>query len=100
MFCVLLQFFCCLQVYNTKDVAFLLDPKDSVQAYEEAGKVNKKESQYEKGMRALASLEHVQQLTAIEGKIIKLKLLSYTYYFENFNPVYDEYIHWHIYISH
>lgn len=61
-------------MYNTKDVAFLLDPKDSVQAYEEAGKMNKKESQYEKGMKALASLEHVQQLTAIEGKITELKL--------------------------
>lgn len=56
-------------MFNAKDIAFLLDPKDSVKAYEEAGKMNKQESQYEKGMKALASLEHVQKLTAIEGKI-------------------------------
>lgn len=61
-----------LQLYNTKDIAFLLDPKDSVQAYEEAGKMNKQESQYEKGMKALASMGHVQKLTAIEGKIMRL----------------------------
>lgn len=56
-------------MYNEKGIAFLLDPKDSVQAYEEAGKMNKQESQYEKGMKALASMGHVQKLTAIEGKI-------------------------------
>lgn len=61
-----------LQLYNAKDIAFLLDPKDSVQAYEEAGKMNKQESQYEKGMKALASMGHVQKLTAIEGKIMGL----------------------------
>lgn len=74
-------------MYNAQDVAFLLDPKDSVQAYEEAGKVNKKESQYEKGMKALASLEHVQQLTAIEGKIFELEI----YRFENVIFMDDKY---------
>lgn len=34
--------------------------------------MNKQESQYEKGMKALASMGHVQKLTAIEGKIMKL----------------------------
>lgn len=66
-------FFLSFQLYNANNIAFLLDPKDSVQAYEEAGKMNKQESQYEKGMKALASMGHVQKLTAIEGKI-KLKL--------------------------
>lgn len=65
----MLYFFLFLQLYNEKGIAFLLDPKDSVQAYEEAGKMNKQESQYEKGMKALASMGHVQKLTAIEGKI-------------------------------
>lgn len=45
---------------------FLLDPTDSVHAYEEAGKINNHESRYEKGMKALASLGRVEQLTAIE----------------------------------
>lgn len=36
--------------------------------------MNKQESQYEKGMKALASLEHVQKLTAIEGETTKLTL--------------------------
>lgn len=39
---------------------------DSVQAYEEAGKAKKNETGYEKGMKALASLGHVEQLNAIE----------------------------------
>lgn len=56
----------CKKIYKEQDIAFLLDPKDSVQAYEEAGKITKRESQYEKGMKALASLDHVQQMTAIE----------------------------------
>lgn len=74
MYNSLLLYFLLLQLYNAKDIAFLLDPKDSVQAYEEAGKMNKQESQYEKGMKALASMGHVQKLTAIEGKIMRLKL--------------------------
>jgi len=73
---MLLQFIMLLQLYNAKDIAFLLDPKDSVQAYEEAGKMNKQESQYEKGMKALASMGHVQKLTAIEGEIIRLRNFS------------------------
>ncbi|XP_011495508.1 PREDICTED: putative E3 ubiquitin-protein ligase UBR7 [Ceratosolen solmsi marchali] len=56
----------CKHVYEENAVDFLLDPLDSVQVYEEAGKVGKKETQYEKGMKALASLGHVQQLNAIE----------------------------------
>lgn len=56
----------CKKIYKEQGISFLLDPKDSVQAYEEAGKITKRESQYEKGMKALASLDHVQQLTAIE----------------------------------
>lgn len=56
----------CKKLYEEKGITFLLDPNDSVHAYEEAGKVNKQESQYEKGMKALASLGRVEQLTAIE----------------------------------
>lgn len=55
-------------MYEDSNVAFLLDPMDSVQVYEEAGKASQTESQYERGMKALASLGHVQQLTAIEGE--------------------------------
>ena len=58
-------------MYKENEVEFLLDPTDSVQAYEEAGKANNRESQYEKGMKALASLDHVQQVNVIEGKIDK-----------------------------
>ncbi|CAD6207537.1 GSCOCG00010215001-RA-CDS [Cotesia congregata] len=56
----------CKKLYKEQQVSFLLDPTDSVQAYEEAGKVGSSESQYEKGMKALASLGHVQQVNAIE----------------------------------
>ncbi|XP_034942909.1 putative E3 ubiquitin-protein ligase UBR7 [Chelonus insularis] len=56
----------CKKMYEEQQVSFLLDPTDSVQAYEEAGKLQSSESQYEKGMKALASLNHVQQVNAIE----------------------------------
>ncbi|XP_031828089.1 putative E3 ubiquitin-protein ligase UBR7 [Nomia melanderi] len=56
----------CRALYQEKNVTFLLDPTDSVHAYEEAGKINSQESQYEKGMKALASLGRIEQLTAIE----------------------------------
>lgn len=56
----------CIELYTEKKITFLLDPTDSVHAYEEAGKINTRESQYEKGMKALASLGRVEQLTAIE----------------------------------
>ncbi|RLU21895.1 hypothetical protein DMN91_006272 [Ooceraea biroi] len=82
----------CKSLYNAKDIAFLLDPKDSVQAYEEAGKMNKKESQYEKGMKALASMGHVQKLTAIEEyNNMKERLMQYLQKFaENKKVVREE----------
>lgn len=60
----------CTKIYEDARVSFLLDPLDSVQAYEEAGKSNPRETQYEKGMRALASLDHVRQIDAIQGSFI------------------------------
>jgi len=47
--------------------------------------MNKQESQYEKGMKALASMGHVQKLTAIEGKTLRLKIfyeISNSYHFQ------------------
>ncbi|XP_011050924.1 PREDICTED: putative E3 ubiquitin-protein ligase UBR7 isoform X2 [Acromyrmex echinatior] len=82
----------CKSLYNAKGIAFLLDPKDSVQAYEEAGKMNKQESQYEKGMKALASMGHVQKLTAIEEyNNMKERLMQYLQKFaENKKVVREE----------
>lgn len=68
----------CKKIYEAEEVMFLLDPTDSVQAYEEAGKLQRPESQYEKGMKALASLDHVQQVNAIEEyNIMKERLKEY-----------------------
>ncbi|KAL6441921.1 hypothetical protein ACFW04_002357 [Cataglyphis niger] len=81
-----------LKLYTAKGIAFLLDLKDSVQAYEEAGKMNKQESQYEKGMKALASMGHVQKLTAIEEyNNMKERLMQYLQKFaENKKVVREE----------
>lgn len=68
-------------MYEENGITFLLNPMDSVQVYEEAGKASQTESQYEKGLKALASLGHVQQLTAIEGEGCDLKLNSLKYLF-------------------
>ncbi|KAJ8668717.1 hypothetical protein QAD02_010380 [Eretmocerus hayati] len=56
----------CKKLYEEQEVLYLIDALDSVQAYEEVCKASKTETQYEKGMKALASLGHVQQLNAIE----------------------------------
>lgn len=80
------------QIYEDNLVIFLLDPLDSVQAYEEAGKANKIETQYEKGMKALASLGHVEQLNAIcEFNNLKDNLKQYLQKFvENKKVVREE----------
>lgn len=82
----------CKELYKEKRLTFLLDPTDSVHAYEEAGKVNSRESQYEKGMKALASLGRVEQLTAIEEyNNMKERLLQYLQKFaENKKVVREE----------
>ncbi|CAL7943977.1 unnamed protein product [Xylocopa violacea] len=82
----------CKELYRNKHIMFLLDPSDSVHAYEEAGKINRRESQYEKGMKALASLGHVEQLTAIEEyNIMKERLKQYLQKFaENKKVVREE----------
>ncbi|XP_067010183.2 putative E3 ubiquitin-protein ligase UBR7 [Anabrus simplex] len=60
----------CKEMYDTEGVSFLLDEQDTVQAYEDRGKANGNgshfESQYERGMRALSSLDRIQQVEAIE----------------------------------
>lgn len=58
-------------------VEFLIDQADSVQVYEESGKLNNRESHYEMGMKALASLDHVQQVTVIEGKYLFISIIYY-----------------------
>ncbi|XP_047003014.1 putative E3 ubiquitin-protein ligase UBR7 isoform X1 [Schistocerca americana] len=57
----------CKAMYESEGVLFLLDEKDTVQAYEAEGSGTETESQYERGMRALSSLGRVQQVEAIEG---------------------------------
>nr|CAG4651906.1 EOG090X07TK [Triops cancriformis] len=57
----------CLAVYSAEKVSFLTDKEDTVQAYEEHGKEARKArgTQYERGMKALSSLGHVQQIEAL-----------------------------------
>ncbi|XP_014207372.1 putative E3 ubiquitin-protein ligase UBR7 [Copidosoma floridanum] len=56
----------CQKTYEEHGLSYLLDPFDTVQEYEKVSKAKGNESLHEKGMKALASLGHVQQLTAIE----------------------------------
>ena len=59
----------CLKMYENEKVSFLLSETDTVQYYEKKNKELPKETQYEKEMRALSSLDRVKQVEAIEGKI-------------------------------
>nr|CAD7256517.1 unnamed protein product [Timema shepardi] len=53
-------------IYKTNNVSFLLDEEDSMSAYEERNKDGQFSTSYERGMRALSSLDRVQQVEAIE----------------------------------
>nr|CAD7455144.1 unnamed protein product [Timema tahoe] len=57
----------CQDIYKTNNVSFLLDEEDSMSAYEERNKDGQFSTSYERGMRALSSLDRVQQVEAIEG---------------------------------
>ncbi|KAK7791728.1 hypothetical protein R5R35_009376 [Gryllus longicercus] len=67
----------CMAVYESNGLSFLLDEQDTVQAYEEKGKANG-ETQYERGMKALSSMDRVQSIEAIKGyNDMKSQLMEY-----------------------
>ncbi|XP_075224262.1 putative E3 ubiquitin-protein ligase UBR7 [Lycorma delicatula] len=57
----------CLDLYKSHGVSFLVDPLDTVQAYEEEGetKLNRSRTGYEQGLKALSSLDRIKQIEAI-----------------------------------
>uniref|UniRef100_T1IMN0 Putative E3 ubiquitin-protein ligase UBR7 n=1 Tax=Strigamia maritima TaxID=126957 RepID=T1IMN0_STRMM len=62
-----------------KNVNFLLDLQDTVHSYEEEGKAKRANaSQYDQGMQALSTLDHVRQVEAIhEYNSMKSRLKDY-----------------------
>lgn len=72
----------CLDMYEKEKVSYLIDMQDTVHFYEEKGKAkaleNSTESQYERGMKALSSLDRVKQVEAItEYNTMKEQLKEY-----------------------
>ncbi|XP_022116668.2 putative E3 ubiquitin-protein ligase UBR7 isoform X2 [Pieris rapae] len=71
----------CLSMYKDLSVLFLIDPEDTVSAYEHLGKEKrngKPASEYEKGLAALSSLDRVQQINAMaEYNKMRDKLLDF-----------------------
>ncbi|EEB12067.1 conserved hypothetical protein [Pediculus humanus corporis] len=68
----------CLKMYDNEKISFLLSDTDTVQYYENRNKALAKESQYEKGLKALSSLDRVKQVEAIEGyNEMKSELMGY-----------------------
>ncbi|XP_023293623.2 putative E3 ubiquitin-protein ligase UBR7 [Lucilia cuprina] len=69
----------CMYIYESEKIEFLLDPEDSAKSYEERGiKKHGSESSYEQGIRALASIDRVQQIDVItEYNRMKDKLKEY-----------------------
>ena len=60
-------------MYKSKGVEFLIDPLDTVQEYEEAGKVRREKygsSQYERGLQALSEMDRIRQVEAIQRKYL------------------------------
>ncbi|XP_034827301.1 putative E3 ubiquitin-protein ligase UBR7 [Maniola hyperantus] len=84
----------CIMMYKDLSVLFLIDPEDTVAAYENLGKqkINgKPASQYEKGLQALSSLDRIQQINALtEYNKMRDKLLDFLKSFKDRREVVKE----------
>ncbi|KAI5633853.1 putative zinc finger in n-recognin (UBR box) domain-containing protein [Phthorimaea operculella] len=83
----------CLSMYKDLAVLFLIDPEDTVTAYETLGKENDDaaSSQYEKGLQALSSLDRVQQINALtEYNKMRDKLLDFLKSFKDRKEIVKE----------
>ncbi|XP_073825044.1 putative E3 ubiquitin-protein ligase UBR7 [Musca autumnalis] len=69
----------CMLIYKKENVEYLLDSEDSAKSYEERGMQKAAaESSYEQGIRALASIDRVQQIDVItEYNRMKDRLKDY-----------------------
>lgn len=81
-----------MNAYESEKIEYLLDPDDSANSYEERGlKKHKTESSYEQGIRALASIDRVQQIDVItEYNRMKDKLKEYLQTFVANNKIVTE----------
>lgn len=77
----------CLKMYESEKITFLLNETDTVQYYENKNKETTKETQYERGMKALSSLDRVKQVEAIEGKNFEHKAFLYQIQGINFDLI-------------
>ena len=57
-------------MYKDSCLEFLVDEADTVHNYEQRGRNKTASSQYEKGMRALSSMNRVQQVEVLHGKMV------------------------------
>ncbi|XP_039751428.1 putative E3 ubiquitin-protein ligase UBR7 [Pararge aegeria] len=84
----------CITMYKDLSVLFLIDPEDTVTAYENLGKQKidgKPVSQYEKGLEALSSLDRIQQINALtEYNKMRDKLLDFLKSFKDRREVVKE----------
>ncbi|XP_023942256.1 putative E3 ubiquitin-protein ligase UBR7 [Bicyclus anynana] len=84
----------CITMYRDLSVLFLIDPEDTVTAYENLGKLKidgKPATQYEKGLQALSSLDRIQQINALtEYNKMRDKLLDFLKSFKDKRQVVTE----------
>ncbi|KAL4710623.1 hypothetical protein ACJJTC_003259 [Scirpophaga incertulas] len=84
----------CISMYKDLSVLFLIDPEDTVTAYEALGQERTNgtaASQYEKGLEALSSLDRTQQINALtEYNKMKDKLLDFLKSFKDRKEIVKE----------
>ncbi|XP_028031035.1 uncharacterized protein LOC114243662 [Bombyx mandarina] len=84
----------CVTMYKDLNVLFLIDPEDTVIAYETLGQEKNNggpSSQYEKGLQALSSLDRIQQINAMtEYNKLRDKLLDFFKSFKDKKEVVKE----------
>lgn len=68
-------------MYKDLEVSYLTSESDSINAYEARGKKAPGDgSQYEQGMKALSTMDRVQQVEVIQGLYMSVSVLCLSFF--------------------
>lgn len=81
MIAITMYLLCFKTMYKQRSLEFLIDESDTVHNYEQRGRDKTASSQYEKGMQALSSMNRVQQVEVLHGKVSEILSIFNSFFF-------------------
>lgn len=81
MIAITMYLLCFKTMYKERSLEFLIDESDTVHNYEQRGRDKTASSQYEKGMQALSSMNRVQQVEVLHGKVSEILSIFNSFFF-------------------